>query len=216
MNIESSKNLGGIGALLLFIGAIPVVPYLGIVTVVGVILILVALHGFASFYGARGIFNNALYGIIAGIVGVVATTAVAFTVVLANIEDLIYELYPGWNGDWTSIQGMTPDTSNFDPTTIFPLLVGLLAVVAIVWIFGIIAAFFVRRSLKQISDKTNAGLFGTAGLLLLIGAALIIIFGIGFILMWIAALLLAIAFFTMKVTETAPATTSYPPPPTPV
>jgi len=215
MTIESSKNLGGIGALLLFIGAIPVVPYIGIVAVVGVILILIALHGFASFYGARGIFNNALYGVIAGIAGVVATGVVTLYVVFANMEDLLYELYPTWNGDLASIQGITPDMSNFDPTTIFPLLVGLLAVVAIVWIFGIIAAFFVRRSLKQVSDKTNTGLFGTTGLLLLIGAALIIV-GIGLILMWIAALILAIAFFTMKVTKTAPETTSYPPPPTPV
>ena len=216
MTIESSKNLGGIGAVLLFIGAIPLVQYLWIVAVVGAALVLVALHGFASFYREQGIINNALYGVIAGIVGVVAAVAVAFTVILANIVDLMYELFPGWSGDWSSIQGMTPDVSNLDPAALLPLLVGLLAVVAIVWIFGILAAFFVRRSLKQVSEKTNVGLFGTAGLLLLIGAALIIVFGLGFILMWIAALILAVAFFTMKIAEPAPASASYPPPPTPV
>jgi uncharacterized membrane protein len=216
MTIESSKNLGGIGAILLFIGAIPLVSYLWVVGFVGAVLVLVALHGFANFYRERGIFNNALYGIIAGIVGVVVAGLVTLSVVFANLEDLLYALYPTWNGDWATIQGMTPDMSNFDPTTIFPLLVGLLAVFAIVWIFSIIAAFFVRRSLKQVSDKTNTGLFGTAGLLLLIGAALIIVFGLGFILMWIAALILAIAFFNMRIVETAPDTTGYTPPPTPV
>ena len=215
MTIESSKNLGGIGALLLFIGAIPVVPYFSIVAVVGVILIMIALHGFASFYKERGIFNNALYGVFAGIAGAVIAAIVAFAVILVNIEDFLYELYPNWNGDLSSIQGLTPDMSNFDPTTIFPLIAGMLIVIAVVWIFSIIAAFFVRRSLNQVSNKTSTGLFGTAGLLLLIGAALTIV-GIGVILMWIAALLLAIAFFTMKVTETAPAPESYPPPPTPV
>ncbi|MCW4004064.1 MAG: DUF996 domain-containing protein [Candidatus Bathyarchaeota archaeon] len=216
MTIESSKNLGGIGAILLFIGAIPLVSYLWIVSFVGAVLVLVALHGFANFYRERGIFNNALYGVIAGIVGGVAAVTVAFTVILANIEDLMYELFPGWNGDWSSIQGMTPDPSNIDVTKLIPFLIGILAVVAIVWIFSIIAAFFVRRSLKQVSDKTKTGLFGTAGLLLLIGAALIIVFGLGFILMWIAALILAIAFFNMKIVETAPDTTGYTPPPTPV
>lgn len=220
MNIETSKNLGGIGAILLFIGAIPLVQYLWVVSVVGAILVLVALNGFANHYRERGIFNNALYGVIAGIVGGVAAVAVAFTVILTNLENLITELYPGWTpGDWASLQGMpTPDPSNIDITQIVPFLLGVLAVVVIVWIFAIIAAFFVRRSLKQVSDKTTVGLFGTAGLLLLIGAGLIVVFGIGFILMWIAALVLAVAFFTMKPAEVAPlpAATSYPPPPTPV
>jgi uncharacterized membrane protein len=216
MTIESSKNLGGIGALLLFIGAIPVVPYLWVVAAVGVILILIALNGFANFYKERGIFSNALYGVLAGIVGAVVAAIVAFAVILVNIEDFLYELYPGWTGDLSSIQGLTPDMSNFDPTTIFPLIAGMLIVIAVVWVFSIIAAFFVRRSLNQVSNKTSTGLFGTAGLLLLIGAALTIV-GIGVILMWIAALLLAIAFFTMKVMGTAPAPESYyPPPPTPV
>ena len=60
-----------------------------------------------------------------------------------------------------------------------------------------------RRSLKQLSDRTNVGLFSTTGLILLIGAVLIII-GFGILLIWIASLILAIAFFTMKPHEASP------------
>jgi uncharacterized membrane protein len=143
---------------------------------------------------------------------------IALTVVLSNVTSFIYQLYPGWNGDWTSLQGMTPDTSqftsgNFDVATLYPLIVGVIAVLAILWIFAIISMFFVWRSLKNVSAKSNVGLFGTAGLLLLIGAILIIAFGLGLILMWIGALLLAIAFFQLKSIEPPPAATAYPPPP---
>ena len=90
---------------------------------------------------------------------------------------------------------MTPNTTNFDVSNIFPLISGLLVVLVIVWVVTIIASFFIYRSLKQVSNKSNTGLFGTAGLILLIGAIIPII---GLILMWISALILAIAFFTLK------------------
>jgi uncharacterized membrane protein len=214
MTLESSKNLGGIGAILLFIGVIAlfVQPLLAIIGLVGVILILVALHDLASYYKESGIFNNALYGVIAGIVGVVVVVVGVVAVILSSLTDFLYQLYPGWNGDWASLSGLTPNT-NIDFTTLYSFFAGIFAVLVILWIFAIIAAFFVRRSLKQVSDKSNVGMFGTAGLLLLIGAIIPVI---GLILMWIAVLLLAIAFFNLKPEEQPMATATSPPPPTPV
>jgi uncharacterized membrane protein len=90
----------------------------------------------------------------------------------------------------------------------------VIVVLAVIWIFAVISAFFVRRSLKQVSEKSNVGSFGTAGILLLIGAFLIILFGLGLLLMWIAALILAISFFTLKPHEQPIATSISPPPPT--
>jgi uncharacterized membrane protein len=211
MTLESSKTLGGIGAVLMFIGILPIISYYGIIELVGALLILVALRGIASFYNESGIFNNALYGIIAGIVGVIlAVVAVLFTV-LTSLTDLLKQIYPGWNGDWSTLQNMTPNTTNLDPSTLYPFVGGILAVLVIVWVFAIIAAFFIWRSLKQVSNKTNVGLFGTAGLLLFIGAIVPLL---GLILMWIAALLLAIAFFTMKTHEQPMAAPASPPTPT--
>lgn len=219
MNLDTSKTLGGIGAILLFIGAIPFVQYIWVLGLVGVILVLAALHGLDTFYGSRGIFSNALYGVITGVIGVIAAIVVAvaaFLANLSNINDFMYVLFPTWNGDWTSLSGLTPTTANINPSDIIPLIAGVIAaiiiVVAVLWIFGIVATIFVRRSLKQVSEKSNVGLFGTSGLLLFIGAILIIVFGFGLLLMWIAALLLAIAFFTIKPPEQS-MTSTVPPPP---
>jgi uncharacterized membrane protein len=195
MTFETSKTLGGIGAILMFIGIFPIISYYGIVEIIGAILVVVALHGLADYYKEGGIFSNALYGILVGIVGVVVTVVAALITVLTSLTDLIKQIYPSWNGDWSTLQGMTPDASNINPSAVFPLLAGILVILVIVWVFAIIASFFIWRSLKQVSNKSSIGLFGTAGLLLLVGAIIPLI---GLILMWISLLLLAIAFFTMK------------------
>lgn len=211
MTIESSKILGGVGALLMFVGVLPYISFYGIVEIIGVIIVLVALHGFAGVYKESGIFNNALYGVIAGIVGVVLAVVIGIAVILPNISAFVMKLFPSWNGDWStlpSLSGMTPNTSNIGFGDIIPFITAGLVVFVILWIFAIIASFFVYSSLKQLSARTNVGSLSSIGLLLLVGAVLIILFGLGLLLMWIAALVLAIVFFTMK-----PQESQTPPPP---
>jgi uncharacterized membrane protein len=204
MSIENSKILGGVGAILMFVGIIPVISFYGILELIGLILIMVALYNLASYYIERGIFNNALYGLIAGIVGVVAAGGTLILTVLTSLTDFLYTLYPGWNGDLSSLSGLTPDTSNLSLDAIVPFLTGIFIAFVVLWVFAIIAFYFVRRSLISLSAKSSVGLFSTAGLLMLIGAVLIIAFGIGLLLIWISALILAIAFFTMKPQESQP------------
>jgi uncharacterized membrane protein len=137
---------------------------------------------------------------------VVSAVVIGIVVVLPNITDFLLKVFPSWNGDWTTItalSGMIPNTSNIGFGDIIPFLVAAILVFATLWVFAIITAFFVRRSLVQLSAKTNVGLFSTAGTLLLIGAVLVIVIGLGLLLMWIAALILAIAFFRIRTEETA-------------
>ena len=214
MTLESSKTLGGIGAILLFIGLIPFAgPYLGIVALVGFILVLVALHGLANYYKETGIFNNALYGFVAAIVGVVAAVVAAIYVIFYTsiLTDFLHKIYPSWNGSWSSLAGLTPNTSNITLKDVTPVLGAIFSVLAILWIFLIISAFFNRRSLKMLSAKASVGLFSTAGLLLIIGAILAIVL-IGLLLMWIAVLLIAIAFFQIKPQPEQPLAPAAPPP----
>ncbi len=206
MNLKSSKTIGGIGAILIVISFLPYISQLPFIGLIGAILVLVGLHGFASVYKERGIYDNALYGIIAGIIGVVLAVVIGIAVVLPNITDFLLKVFPSWNGDWTtitSLSGMIPNTSNIGFGDIIPFLVAAILVFATLWVFAIITAFFVRRSLVQLAAKTNVGLFSTAGTLLLIGAVLVIVLGLGLLLMLIAALILAIAFFKIKTEETA-------------
>ena len=208
MEIGTSKILGGVGALLMFIGILPYVNYFGAIELIGLILVMVALYNLGSHYREGGIFNNALYGLIIGIVGGVISIAAVIITVLTSLTDFLYTLFPDWNGDWTALSGLTPDPSNISLESLAPFLAGLFAVLIIIWVFSMIAAFFVRRSLGTLSAKSGVGLFSTAGLLLLIGAVLIILFGIGFILIWISALLIAIAFFQIRPQEAQPTTSA--------
>ena len=205
MNLKSSKTIGGIGAILIVVSFLPYISQLPFIGLIGAILVLVGLHGFASVYKERGIYDNALYGIIAGIVGVVLAVVIGIAIVLPNITDFLLKVFPSWNGDWTtitSLSGMIPNTSNIGFGDIIPFITAAILVIATLWVFGIIATFFVRRSLVQLAAKTNVGLFSTAGTLLLIGAVLVIVV-VGLLLMWIAALILAIAFFRIRTVETA-------------
>jgi uncharacterized membrane protein len=64
-------------------------------------------------------------------------------------------------------------------------------------VVAIVVAIFFRRSLTTLSAKTGVGLFATAGLVMLIGAVLTIII-IGVLIIWIALILVAVAFFQTK------------------
>lgn len=217
LNLESSKNLGGIGAILVLIGTLVSSYTFGILTLIGVILVFVALNGLANYYKDKAIFTNAIYSLVAGIVGVVAAAAAALYIIFDTslVTKLIKDIYPTWNGSWStisSLRGMTASTSNIPMGDVTSALGAIFLVVVILWVFAIVAAFFARRSLKTLSAKASVGLFSTGALLLLIGAFLTIIF-IGAILMWIAVLLIAIAFFQIKPQPEQPAPIMAPPPP---
>ncbi len=219
MTLESSKTLGGVGAILILIGSLVTQYTFGIVDLIGVILVFVALNGLANYYKERGIFTNAIYSLVAGIVGIVVAAAAALYIIFDTtiLTKLIQDIYPTWNGSWstiTSLRGMTPVTSNIPIGDVTSALGAVFLVLVVLWVFAIVAAFFARRSLKTLSSKASVGLFSTAALLLLIGAFLTIIF-IGAILMWIAVLLIAIAFFQIKPQPEQPPVTVAPPPSTP-
>jgi uncharacterized membrane protein len=205
MEIQTTKALGGIGAILMFIGVIPYISYFGIIELIGLILVMIALYGLANYYKETGIFNNALYGLIIGIVGGVVAAVALFIAVLTSLTDFLYAIFPDWNGDWTALSGLTPNTSNLTLDTIGPFIAGIVTVLVILWVFGIASAFFIRRSFGALSAKSGIGYFSIAGLLILIGAILTIVL-IGLLLVWIGFLLLAIAFFSIKPMAAQPTT----------
>ena len=201
MNFETSKNLGGVGAILMFIGIIPFFAYSGIISLIGIILVLIALKGLADYYSETGIFNNALYAVITAIVGGIATVAVAFVALVDFFNEL------GLN--MANLADLSSDLSAIDLTNIGFNVIGnfvayILLALVVLFVFVVITAIFLRKSLGLLSTKTGVGLFGTTGLLILIGAVLTIIL-IGLILIWVAMLILAIAFFSMKPQQTQPA-----------
>ena len=92
MNFEASKNLGGVGAILMFIGFIIPAATGGLgllLSLVGLILVLVGLKGMADYYNDQGIFNNFLYGTIAGVAGVVVAGLTFAFVIFTSLTDFL-------------------------------------------------------------------------------------------------------------------------------
>jgi uncharacterized membrane protein len=203
MTIQTSKTLGGIGALLLVISPFSFVAgvFGSVLGLVGLILVLIAMKGMADHYNEGGIFNNSLYGVIVSIIGGVVFAAALIMTAVSFFQDLGIDFSSDWSDpavfsaiNWT--EGMILDSIM---THIGVILISLV----ILWIFAIVAAILYRKSLTALSNKTGVGLFGTAGLLLLIGAVLTII-AIGFLIIWIALILLTVAFFQISAEPTQP------------
>ena len=201
MTFESSKNLSAVGALLLVIGAVVgfFVSFSGVLSLIGIILLLIGLKGLANFYKEEGIFNNALYSIIIAIVGcvvgigVIAVSAVSALVDLgidwANIED--------WGNVGSDVANVVAD---FDFSAIATLLGAIVIGLIIFYVVLIVSMYFFRKSMNQLSTKTGISLFGTAGLLMLIGAVIPVL---GLLIIWIGAILATVAFFQMKQEQTS-------------
>jgi uncharacterized membrane protein len=197
VNFESSKNLGGIGAILMFIGIFPYISTFGLIELVGAILVLVAMKGFADYYREAGIFNNTLYAVISAIVGAGAFVAIAFLAFVDFFSELGINLTLGNFSNW-STQISSIDWQTINMSTIGKFVGFIFLDIVVLFVFILITAILLRKSLGILSAKSGVGLFGTTGTVLLVGAVLILAFGIGLILVWISTLLLAIAFFQVR------------------
>jgi uncharacterized membrane protein len=193
MTLESSKTLGGIGAILMVIGPFASV-YTGVIGLVGLILMLVAFNGLADYYKDRHIFNNVIFGVLATIIGVAIAVVVVVTAAFGMLSVLGIHI-SNWN-DWTALQNF--NWQNFTNwSALAPYIAAIVGALIVLVVFVVVAAIFLRRSLNTLSEKSGIHMFATTGLLLLIGAALTVIV-IGFVLLWVALILLAVAFFEIK------------------
>ena len=201
MNFATSKILGGLGALLIFTGVFLQIPFYGGLPLIGLILVLAALWGLAGHYKDQRIFKNALYGSILGIVGIFA---VGLLTVIFSSTDFLREIIPSWNGDWTTLPNIRPEDISMKVTweSIFPFLAIIILTIFVLFLVSVAVAYFYRKSLERLADRTDVGIFKTTGTLLLIGAIFNIIL-VGMVLVWIAMLLLAISFFSMSTKQSS-------------
>ena len=190
-SFESNKILGGVGAILTALGSfIPFSASVGIVYIIGAILLLIAMKGLAEDFKENAIFTNALNGFILGVVGVILGIA-AFAIVVAPI---------------------------FRALTFYRIILHILVAfgaLVVVLIFLVLSAIFLKRAFELLDAKSGERNLRTGGMLLLVGAALIIVFGLGFILLFIAWILIAIGLFSMRPPGQATAQPTGPAPPMP-
>jgi uncharacterized membrane protein len=156
--LSQAKILGGVGSILVFI------PF---VSIIGYILMIVAVRDIADDLQDKAIFNNVLIAAIAGIVGALAGAVVI-------------------------VGGVVGAAFTVGISAIFGVITGLL----IVWVFLIISAVFLRRAYDTMAQRLGVGTFRTAATLYLVGAALTIVL-VGFIILSVAEILQAIAYFSI-------------------
>jgi uncharacterized membrane protein len=146
---------------------------------IGIILVLIAMKGMADYYNEDDIFKCALMGFIFGIIGVIALVSVI----------LMFAF------------GFAATTSVVTPFAGFGLIITTFVVL---YVFSLISAIFYRNSLNILSEKSGEQTFNTAGLILLIGAAIPLIGEILKLLAWILA---AVGFFNIKISTQLPTPT---------
>mgnify|MGYP000058811114 CR=1 FL=1 len=178
MALSQAKTYGGVGAILSLVGIF--IPYVGVVaSIAGIILILLAVKIIANETKDSSIFSNYLVSFILRIVAVIVA-------IIAFIS--IFGL---------SYFAILKEATNIHEMAILKrLVVGIVIALLIFWIFYVIAAVFLKRSYGSIAKYTKVDLFGTTGLLYLVGAATLIII-IGIFIIFIAEILEIIAYFSL-------------------
>ena len=167
-SLESNKNLAGIGSILLMFP---------VVSIVGIILVFVGIKGLAEYYKDDSIYRNAIWGVIFGIIALVAIAVAVPIIILGGLFSTV---------------ALGPFGIGFG-------LVAILLLAVIVFIFYVIAAMYFRKAFNSLAQRSGEHMFETAGTLLFIGAILTIAFFIGLLLIFVAWIIATIAFFSIKV-----------------
>ena len=180
--LSQAKTLGGVGAILVLLTAIPSVGW--ILGIAGFVMILVGVSYISQAVGDRKIYNNMIISVLLAIaavaVGTVTVIGTVFRVLgMGTFVGPDFVLSPNIAvGDWIGLAG------------------AVIAGLVVVWGLLIASAVFLRNSFNSISHRLNINMFSIAGLLYLIGAATAII-GVGFLLIFVAEILLAVSFFSI-------------------
>ncbi len=165
------------------------------VSIIGIILLFIGMKGLSENYKDESIYHHAVSGLIFLIIAVIA---IAVAVPLFSL-------------------------GAFSVFTFGPFGVGfgffaLLLLAIIVFVFYLLAAINLRKSFNSLAQQSGEHMFETAGTILFVGAILTILFFIGLVLVFVAWIILTIAFFSIKVPQQqyayAPPPTASPAPPT--
>jgi uncharacterized membrane protein len=185
VQLSQAKTMGGVGAILMLLGFVPAVGWL--LAIAGCVLLLIGLKQISEAVADPSILRNMMIAVVLAVVGMVVGVAVILSSVLSTIG--LSNLTGG-----LGVGGFTP--ANIPPGDWVGLLLGILAGLVVVWVLLIVSAIFVRKSYSSVESKVGVSMFGTAGLLYLIGAALTIVL-VGFILILVAEVLNIVAFFSL-------------------
>jgi len=149
----------------------------------GLILILVAVGQVASLTKNREKNSNMQLALVSYVIG----TIIGFV--------FVYRGFPSFNG-----LGFTGPLLSTDPLATFLdryagiRIIGLLAT----WFFFVVASFFLKKGYDSIATSMNIELFRTTGIVFLIGSVLLIVFGAGLVILFLAATIQIAAWLSLS------------------
>lgn len=170
VNISTQKMLGGIGYILVLL-PIPVIWIF--LNIAGYILVLISLYQLSNILTKPAIFQKALIGtilILAGIIIAFAFGLMALIPLLVSPKD--------------------------EAGAILGLGLGVVFAIVVAYATLVVSFYFYKEAYKILARATAHNLFKIGGLLLFIGAITTILFGLGFLLIIVGEIILAVAFFT--------------------
>ncbi len=188
VDFGNAKIFGGIGALLSFIGIF--IPSVGfVVSIVGLILLFMAVKTISDITKDHDIFKNYLMHFVLSIITIVVVIAI-FIIAFGLSGGLT------WITEIQSIEstGITDFGAFWDHFEF--MIYGCIAAAVIGWILLIISSLYLKKSYKAIAKHTGVHLFDTTGLVYFIGAITTIIL-IGFLIIIIAKIIEIVAYFSL-------------------
>lgn len=176
--IRDAKLIGGIGAILMLVAG-----YIPLGAIIGLILIFLAIKYISEETKDETIFNNYLMYFIFCIMAIVAATIIIFYAIggFTFITMIQSVEFTDFNSVWAFFE---------------PMLTGIVIGLVIGWILLVVSAIYLRKSYESIAKYTKVNLFKTTATLYLIGALSLIVL-IGILFLFIAQILLIIAFFKL-------------------
>jgi len=182
-NLSQAKTYGGIGAILMLVGGFAnITGYGGIISIIGLVLVFVAVKEISQVLNNSQIKSDYLMSIILSII--------SFLVLMVGLVAFIFTMTDFTMGDITS-----------NPTDPFGAVGDSLAICVVVIIvfilLQIVSAIYFKKCFDAIGEGLNIEKFKTAGKLNLIGAFTMIIL-VGFFFFFIAQILLILAFFSIE------------------
>jgi uncharacterized membrane protein len=178
VDLRNAKLMGGIGAILPLVGSLFLKRVYGlsfILSITSIVLILMALNEISNKVGNHEIFSNYFTGFILQIIGYIVFIIFAVVGGLA----LIFRFGMGFMGGLRSLG--------------IPAALLLFAF----YILIVVSFYYVKKSFDLIGESLSNPNFKTAGLLLFIGAILLIVFGIGVLVMFVGEIFEIVGFFTL-------------------
>jgi uncharacterized membrane protein len=187
-NLSEAKVFGGIGALLMLVGIF--IPYGGpIISIIGLVLIFIAVRAISDIVKDEEIFRNYLMHFIFTILAIVS---------IFIILGIAFGAAGGFS--WiTEITALQPnEITDFNTFWDFfgDMIVGAIVALFVGWILAIISALYLRKCYNSIAEHTKVSTFRTAGTIYFIGAITLII-AIGFIILLIAKIIEIVAYFSI-------------------